>query len=403
MSQAINISGPLNYFRLNPVQDTFQVVQGAKPGSAIQFLEDIKSKVVNNQILTIRVNGTTLKDVVTTVEAGYDKKYHNATYAWLQRIWDAFLRVLVYFGFKSCSPNIDIVHKLAKEIQAELRIGPLRRDTLFNKDVLGIILNFSTPTEVNDMIRTCHKVSKIPNKDKIQKNSIINIFLRDWAVLPKDYSNFRKRVPGENPSISAQAPVVNPLPLPDDFRAELLKSCPDHPGKIIAQTYALLFAPDLLNGEPLTYNTFKPLMENPIEGHATPIRYIWEQIVQDHGNTPLRALGKSGYILISRDLIPGSRNKSYAVQQALVAKGGGEVPSFLEMIVLIAAIRNKTGKRLYADSPWTYTRCQEQSGGRQLVVGGFAPAGLFVYYYYIVHEFSGVAARRKFCPKAIGH
>jgi hypothetical protein len=58
-----------------------------------------------------------------------------------------------------------------------------------------------------------------------------------------------------------------------------------------------------------------------------------------------------------------------------------------------------TGKKLYSDSPLTYTRCQEfynKKNEWKLIVGGFASGGLGV---YDVDEYCGVGAGRKF----LGH
>ena len=39
---------------------------------------------------------------------------------------------------------------------------------------------------------------------------------------------------------------------------------------------------------------------------------------------------------------------------------------------------SRSKNRLFSESPWTYTRCQENVQGYQIIVGGFAPAGLYV-------------------------
>ena len=84
-----------------------------------------------------------------------------------------------------------------------------------------------------------------------------------------------------------------------------------------------------------------------------------------------------------KDVIDGSRDKTYIAQQKLVADIVGsayEVPKALDAVVCMfmyyAATDEK--KRLFSDEPWTYTRCAEATKWGQVVVGGFAQGGLSV-------------------------
>src|SRR3979490_1280626 len=106
---------------------------------------------------------------------------------------------------------------------------------------------------------------------------------------------------------------------------------------------------------------------------------------------------------MTRDVIQGSRKKTYSEQQALVTsysektKIPYEVPSILDATVCILMEYIRTGTRLYGNSPWTYTRCQEKWNAHwQLVVGGFVAGGLFVYNGYGGSENGGVGVQRKF-------
>jgi len=73
-----------------------------------------------------------------------------------------------------------------------------------------------------------------------------------------------------------------------------------------------------------------------------------------------------------------------------------EVPTALEAATCILAEYSRSEKRLFNDSPWTYTLCQENVQGYQVVVGGFAPAGLVVGKWLWQRGGIGVAALRKF-------
>jgi hypothetical protein len=107
---------------------------------------------------------------------------------------------------------------------------------------------------------------------------------------------------------------------------------------------------------------------------------------------------------MTRDVLSGSRNATYAEQQALVTACASEtgfpyeLPSVLEAATVILSRHVCGGERLYSDAPWTYTRCQELVDDQSpVIVGGFTSEGIDVDYYLNVyfHDY-GVAICRKF-------
>ena len=56
-----------------------------------------------------------------------------------------------------------------------------------------------------------------------------------------------------------------------------------------------------------------------------------------------------------------------------------EVPLTLEAATAILMQHVCEGTRLFSDSPWTWTRCQEVTSSLQNAVGGFAVGGLVVF------------------------
>ena len=164
-------------------------------------------------------------------------------------------------------------------------------------------------------------------------------------------------------------------PLPKDIQQILSSPCPFWPGRKVHETHLLVLVPQTVNGQPLTLKLLGELVQKPLEGPAT--KYSYFHLVQ-HTDT---AAPPSHWVLMSRDVIEGSRNESYSAQQALLrdkTQGSYEVPRILDTTVCILMEHVRTGKRLYSDSPVTLTRCQEKfSADWQLVVGAFAPGGLF--------------------------
>jgi hypothetical protein len=155
---------------------------------------------------------------------------------------------------------------------------------------------------------------------------------------------------------------------------------------------------------PLEKESFVPLTPRKIgelvapklgtECHPTGYRYFWPEALKEHGDKPIK---ESCWVYMTPDVVPDSRGKAYEVQKKQAKDFGGEVP---ELVLAITAIFLKylcSEKRLFGIEPWTYTHCQESTRGLQVVVGGFAPAGLLVGRNYVGgRDNYGVAAPRKF-------
>lgn len=207
----------------------------------------------------------------------------------------------------------------------------------------------------------------------------------------EEYIRYGIGDPGEEP------------PLPSNIHEVLQKPCPFWPGKTIEETHTLVLIPQtvtrIVNGRPvtvpLTLRTLDELLRSSNNGADVGYRFIWEEILEEHGDTPV---GESHWVLMTNDVVPGSRNQNYPHQKQLVENQGYEVPDLLDAATAILLERIRSGRRLFSSNPWTYTRCQQTTLGYQSVVGGFARGGLSVGSY--VHGSDGVAALRK--SKAIG-
>ena len=76
---------------------------------------------------------------------------------------------------------------------------------------------------------------------------------------------------------------------------------------------------------------------------------------------------------MTRDVLPGTRDKSFKDQCAILnGFKTYQVPTLLEASVCILMEYVTSGTRLFSDSPWTYTRCQEKDNSYQVTVGGFS-------------------------------
>ena len=170
--------------------------------------------------------------------------------------------------------------------------------------------------------------------------------------------------------------------LPQNINEILKSPCPAFPGKRVMDTHMLIWIPKSINGKPLTIDSFGEFLKQQPEfaNNPTGYRRIGDHIAQQEGGNQI----KSGWVLMTTDVIPDSRKKSYDKQQKMVAnlnKSGQtdyRVPKTGEAIVCIMADYLRSKKRLFSDDPWTYTRCQENVRGYQVIVGGFASSGLSV-------------------------
>jgi hypothetical protein len=182
--------------------------------------------------------------------------------------------------------------------------------------------------------------------------------------------------------------------LPPDIAEILSSDCPFWPSKEVHETHLLVLVPQTVNGQPLNLKTLGELVKKPLKGLATQLR----SFILGKYTDPTAP--SSHWVLLTRDVIEGSRNKSYPDQQTLLSqKGQGvyAVPTILDATVCIFMEYVRSGTRLYSDSPWTYTRCQEKHNAKwQLGVGGFASGGLHVYNVGCHFELRGVAGSRIF-------
>jgi hypothetical protein len=200
---------------------------------------------------------------------------------------------------------------------------------------------------------------------------------------------------------------VGPAPdLPISMTAILDSTCPFWPGKKVRDTHLLVLIPAKVNGQPFSLNLLSDLIQHPNNGgHKARYSYYNSHVQAQIG---AESPSVSYWLLMTRDVLPGSRNKTYADHKKIVAAHASrsslpyELPKALEAATTILTHHVRNGERLYSNSPWTVASCQElisyRSGEYPVVIGGFAPSGLDVYDVGISpdNESRGVAGCRKF-------
>ena len=203
---------------------------------------------------------------------------------------------------------------------------------------------------------------------------------------------------------------IGPIPpLPSDMAQILRSKCPFWPDKRVEETHTLVLIPGAVDGKLLTLNSLEELIQHPKNGgHATRYGFYSEYVKKQHGGPGffgglLVRPSPAYWVLMTKDVLPGSRRKSYDTQVAIVNRHRGyEVPRAIEAAVTILMGYIKTGIRGgYTDKPETYTRCQEvvkyDWGEVRLALGGLGSSGLYVRNLnFDEDENHGVGALRKF-------
>jgi hypothetical protein len=189
-------------------------------------------------------------------------------------------------------------------------------------------------------------------------------------------------------------------PLPSDMATILDGPCPFWPNKKVRDTHLLVLIPATVDGVPLTLNRLEELIQHPSHGrHRTEYRHYGEQTKAQIGAA---SPPRSYWVLMTRDVLPDSRSKTYEAQKEMVAAHAGrvglpyELPHAIEAATAILMHHAREGKRLFVEDPWTYARCQEVVNGLPVTVGGFSSEGLDVYDFYDVNYYIGASYLRKF-------
>jgi hypothetical protein len=172
-------------------------------------------------------------------------------------------------------------------------------------------------------------------------------------------------------------------PYPEHLIDTLNSPCPFWARKSVKNTHLLVLIPSRVAGQPFSLNLLEKLIDRPQGGgHPTRYRCYYDGVQRVLG---AQSPGGSYWVLMTREVLEGSRNKDYASQKSLVATRAGEtelpyeLPGALEAATVILSHYVRSEERLYTDNPWTWTRCRELVDNRlPVIVGGFSSGGLGV-------------------------
>ena len=173
--------------------------------------------------------------------------------------------------------------------------------------------------------------------------------------------------------------------------------CPIYEGQTARKTHIVVpliknFT-SIVDSKPLILpRTLQTLDELDKASGGVGCRPICDRILKPDVDKPSEV--EFEWAVMTKDILPGSRNQTYDVQKQLAEDKGYQVPSFLDAATCILWAQRHSGTH-HCSGPWTYTCCREMLGGWRLNVGGFDPRGLLVDH-RIAHEYIGIAGLRKF-------
>jgi hypothetical protein len=182
------------------------------------------------------------------------------------------------------------------------------------------------------------------------------------------------------------------LSLPKNIAEELRYSA--FPGKSIRETHVLVRMP-----KGLTIKKLGKLAKKYFPSNIHGYRYTWQGVIDKLAD---KSINESVWLLMTKDVLLGSRNKTYNQQKVIVdelAKTTGvdyQIPTILEAATCILAEYSRSKNRLFSDNPLIYTRCRDNIQNYQMAVGGFYSSGLRIIDNYFEKKFIGIAILRKF-------
>lgn len=229
-----------------------------------------------------------------------------------------------------------------------------------------------------------HLLSIDTNDEKNhQKNHsiLINIWKKaiyeEMAISDKNWALWfgEEAVKGETPGEDFKSlPVLKVIKVLREFKKVF-------PEKSARKSLLLVRMPKALNGE-LTFKNLGELVKQKFPGANGGYHYISDEVLVNFGKM---SLAKSYWAMMTTDLVPESKGKTYSRQKDLVREFASKlqvefgVPMGLEAATSTFAHYFSTHKALEGCNEKSYTVCQETLTNRAVVIGGLSEKGLRVY------------------------
>lgn len=146
---------------------------------------------------------------------------------------------------------------------------------------------------------------------------------------------------------------------PHRFQDEKIKRC--------WQTFRAILIPEVINGIPVNINLINHVFsfEKKVED---PRGRLFKHIIGDKKyDYRTKSSGRSYFLIVSLDVVPGSRNTDYPTKYSLVSSKGFRIPTPLEAVISTAVLNLKpkvgddyffgTNEGRMRDNSWTFRFC----------------------------------------------
>ena len=128
--------------------------------------------------------------------------------------------------------------------------------------------------------------------------------------------------------------MVDDKALPADIEQRLNQPCPfwGDQGKKVRDTHMLVLIPATVDGQPFNLAKLGNLMQAPTDiGHKAGISPSYESVAGNIIESP----DESYWLLMTKEMVPGSIDKDYAEQETIVTAVSYEAPSILEAATVL--------------------------------------------------------------------
>ena len=169
--------------------------------------------------------------------------------------------------------------------------------------------------------------------------------------------------------------------LPEGIIETLRQECPVNRGRKIGETHILALVPSTAKEQNLTLNSLGKMVQDL--GHfpssTNAYHYMSPEVTRIYENTPPAS---PHWVLMTKGLLPNSRNKNYVEQEALVkaiaeqSRLPYEVPHLLDSAVCLFMHYLTKKVKLFDTNPISYTKCQESVSSNSIAIGNFCRDGL---------------------------
>lgn len=171
---------------------------------------------------------------------------------------------------------------------------------------------------------------------------------------------------------------VDDVPVPKGMLAILNSPCPIFPGKTVGQSHTLVLVPEKVNGYPLTFKYLKGLFNSAGTRGSVYSNYT---VSLDHENEPA---GPSHFVLMTKDILPGSRGKASWSQRDMVdslnlkARATYEIPGFLDVTACLCMNYLASRTSFFNYDPDFNIRCKESNVQGDFRVTGYSPVNFHI-------------------------